>query len=54
MKVINHFKGITDDEKIAIYYLIIKALRKGDREYESTVCKAITGQKRQSVNRRAT
>lgn len=52
MKVINHFKGVTDDEKLALYYHIVKALTKGDTEHESTICKAITGQKRQPVNRR--
>lgn len=52
MKVINHFKGITDDEKLAIYYHIIKTLRKEQAEHESAVCKAISGQKGQSVNRR--
>lgn len=52
MKVINHFKGITDDEKLAIYYYIVKALGKEEKEHEGTIRTTITRQKGQPVNRR--
>ncbi len=46
MKVVNHFKNVTNEEKLVIYYYIIKILNKGEKESESTVCETVVGQKR--------
>ena len=47
MKIINHFRNVTSEEKLIIYYYIIKTLTKGERlENESTLCTPVIGQKR--------
>lgn len=54
MKVTHHFKGTTDDEKLAIYYNILKMLantKEGEElQDESTLCETVNRQERQHVD----
>ena len=54
MKIVNHFKGVTDDEKLAIYLDILRMLSntKERKEFlhESTLCETVNRQERQHVD----